>query len=96
MKKENTTYLNYLKFLILPVLILVILTHEYQIFSLGVHYLISLGIIKNKKENKSLLKIYSILIIPVFLVLFFNGNQTQFENLSNILMKFNVESPYLV
>ncbi len=95
-KKENKTYLNYLKFLIIPILILVILTHEYQIFSLSIHYLISLGIIKNKKENKSLIKIYSFLVIPVLLVLFFNGNQTQFENLSNILMKFNVElNPHL-
>ena len=55
-KKENKTYLNYLKFLIIPILILVILTHEYQIFSLSIHYLISLGIIKNKKENKDLIK----------------------------------------
>ena len=95
-KKENQIYLNYLKLLILPFLTLVILTHEYQIFFLSVHYLISLGIIKNKKESKSLIKIYSFLIIPVFLVVFFNGNQTQFENLSNILMKFNVEiNPYL-
>ena len=58
--------------------------------------MISLGIIKNKKESKSLIKIYSFLIIPVLLVLFFNGNQTQFENLSNILIKFDIElNPHL-
>ena len=95
-KKENKIYLNYLKLLILPFLTLVILTHEYQIFFLGIHYLISLGIIKDKKESKSLIKIYSFLIIPVLLVLFFNGNQTQFENLSNILIKFDIElNPHL-
>jgi|TARA_B100001093_G_scaffold149464_1_gene142197 hypothetical protein len=97
LKKKNKIYLRYLKFLIIPILIFVILSHEYQIFSIGIHYLISIGIIQNKKEIKKIIQIYSILIIPVFLVLFFNGNQSQFDDLNIILSKFDVQlNNYLV
>ena len=96
-KKEIESYLKYLKFLIIPILILTILTHEYQIFSIGIHYLISLGIIKSKKENKTLFKIFSILTVPIFLVLYFNGNQSQLDSLNLILTKFDVElNNYLI
>ncbi len=96
-KNQNELYFDYLKFLILPIIIFVILTHEYQIFSIGIHYLISLGVIRNKRENKRILKIYSLLIIPVFLVLFFNGNQSQLDSLNLILSKFDVQlNDYLI
>ena len=47
--KEEKRYFNYLKFLIIPILFFVILTHEYQVFSLSLHFLISLGAIQKKK-----------------------------------------------
>ena len=96
LKKNNEQYFYYFKFLILPIIMLVILTHEYQVFSLSVHFLISLGIAKNNTDFKNILKTYSILIIPLLLVLIFMGNEIQFQNLSQILKKFDVElNPHL-
>ena len=95
-KKNKLKYFFYLKILIIPSLFFVILTHEYQIFSLSLHFLISLGVVKERKEIKDLLKTYSFLIISIFLVIFFFGNQDQFKILNEILIKFNVElNPYL-
>lgn len=95
-EKNNAIYLKYLKFLILPILFLTILTHEYQIFYLGIHFLISLSLINDKKSFKKLVILYSPLLIPFFLVIIFFGDLTQFENLSQILKKFNVDlNPYL-
>ena len=91
LRQQNEKYFNYLKFLILPILFIVILTHEYQFFFLGLHFLISLGAIKKNYNLKQIIKIYSILVIPFLLVLIFLGDQTQFETLSQILKKFNVQ-----
>ena len=96
LKQQSEKYFSYLKFLIVPILFVVILTHEYQVFFLGIHLLISLGAIKKENNLKQIIKIYSTLIIPFLLILIFIGDQTQFENLSQILKKFNVElNPYL-
>ena len=85
-KKENKeSYLKILKYFILPILILTILIHEYQVLFLGVHFLFSLSVAKDKKAIIRILKIYSILLIPIFFVLIFIGNQAQFENLNLIL-----------
>ena len=51
-KNQNEKYFSYLKFLILPILFIVILTHEYQVFFLGIHFLISLGAIKQNNHLK--------------------------------------------
>ena len=48
-ENNNIKYFCYLKFLIIPILFFVILNHEYQIFSISVHFLISLGAINKKK-----------------------------------------------
>ena len=90
-KNQNEKYFSYLKFLILPILFIVILTHEYQVFFLGIHFLISLGAIKQNNHLKEIIKIYLILIIPFLLVIIFLGDQSQFETLSQILKKFNVQ-----
>ena len=93
-KKKNNNVNNYflaLKFLIIPLLIVIILIHEYQIFFLGVHYLLSLSIIKNKKNILQITKIYLILLIPILFVLVFIGDQIQYDNLNQILNKFNIE-----
>ena len=96
LRKDKESYLRFLKFLIIPILFLVILIHEYQVFALSLHFLISLGSVKEKKELKKILKFYFPLIIPIFLIIIFFGNQLQFENLSEILKKFNIElNPYL-
>ena len=85
-KKENKeSYLKKLKYFILPFLILTILIHEYQVLFLGVHFLFSLSVAKDKKTIIRILKIYSILLIPIFFVLIFIGNQVQFESLNQIL-----------
>ena len=85
-KKENKEYyLKKLKYFILPFLILTILIHEYQVLFLGVHFLFSLSVAKDKKTIIRILKIYSILLIPIFFVLIFIGNQVQFESLNQIL-----------
>ena len=90
-KKDKEMYLKYLKFLIIPILFAVILTHEYQVFSLSLHFLISIGTSNRKEDIKKIFIYYSPLILPVLLVILFMGNQTQFENLNNILKVFNVE-----
>ena len=93
-KKKNNNVNNYflaLKFLIIPLLIVIILIHEYQVFFLGVHYLLSLSIIKNKKNILQITKIYLILLIPILFVLVFIGDQIQYDNLNQILSKFNIE-----
>ncbi len=90
-KKDKEKYLKYLKFLIIPILFAVILTHEYQVFSLSLHFLISIGISNKKEDIKRIFIYYSPLIISILLVILFLGNQIQFENLSNILKVFNVE-----
>ena len=85
-KKENKeSYLKKLKYFILPFLILTILIHEYQVLFLGVHFLFSLSVAKDKKTIIRILKIYLILLIPIFFVLIFIGNQVQFESLNQIL-----------
>ena len=95
-KDQSERYLYYLKFIIIPILFIVILTHEYQIFFIGVHFLISIGKVKNNTEFKNLIKIYSILLLPFLLVISFFGDLSQFQNLSEILKKFDVSlNPHL-
>ncbi len=95
-KKDYDKYIIYLKFLIIPILFLIILTHEYQFFSISIHFLVSLGIYNKNYDLQKIIKIYSPLIIPFFLVIFFFGDMQQFENLSLILKKFSVElNPHL-
>ena len=90
-KKKQKDYFSILKFLIIPLLAILILIHEYQVIFLSVHYLLSLSVVKNKKNIFNINKIYSILIVPILFVLIFVGDQTYYENLNQILGKFNVE-----
>ena len=95
-KNDKIKYWRYLSTLIIPILFLVILIHEYQIFYLSLHFLISLGSIHTKAEFKKLLKIYMPLIISILLIIFFFGNEVQFDTLSGVLEEFNVKlNPYL-
>ena len=90
-KKNYEEYVFLLKFIIIPSLILIILIHEYQVLFLSIHYLFSLSLVKNKKNIFQITKIYSVLLIPIIFVLVFIGDQIQFDNLNQILSKFNVE-----
>ena len=91
-KRENDeTYIKKLKYYIIPFLILTVLVHEYQVLFLGVHFLFSLSIAKNKITIIRILKIYSILFVPILFVLIFIGDQAQYENLNQILnAKFGI------
>ena len=91
--KERNNYLNYinsLKFFIIPLLIIVILIHEYQIFFIGVHILISLGFAKKRNELNSILKIYVPLIVVIILLFLFIGNEEQFNSMNQMLKKYDV------
>ena len=90
-KEGYSHYINKLKFIIIPILFLSILIHEYQVLFLSIHILLSLSFMNNKKKTLQILLIYLLLIIPVLLVLFFIGDQNQLDILNNLLQKFNVE-----
>ena len=90
-KNDFENYLKKLKLVIIPLLTIVILVHEYQVIFLGIHYLLSLGTAKNRKNIYSISKYYLVLIIPVLFVLIFIGDQAQYQNLNLLLSKFNVE-----
>ena len=89
-ENDKEKYIKYLKFLIIPILFVIILIHEYQVFSLSLHFLISIGSAK-RGEIRKLLVYYLPLIIPIFLVITFIGNQSQLESLNSTLSIFNVE-----
>ena len=94
--KNNSEYFFNLKFIILPIIFLTIIIHEYQIFYISLHILVSLSVIKNNFELKKIFKIYSLLLIPFIFVIVFFGDQNQFEDLSRILLKFDVDlNPHL-
>ena len=57
--KENySDYINKLKFVIIPILFLSILIHEYQVLFLSIHILLSLSFMNNKKKILQILLIY--------------------------------------
>ena len=89
-KNSYIYYLNSLKFIIVPLLIIVTLIHEYQIFFIGVHVLISLGFAKKKKQLTSILKIYTPLIFVIVLLFFFIGNEEQFNSMNQMLKIYDV------
>ena len=93
---DREKYFKFLNFIIIPFLAIVILIHEYQVFSLGLHFLITAGTFKKSLDLKNSIKTYSFLLLPLFLIIIFFGDQSQFQNLSKILEKFDVKlNPYL-
>lgn len=94
--KNNKLYFKFLKYLIVPMIFILNLIHEYQFFSISIHFLISLGAIQNKKYIKKLILSYLPLIFSVIFLIIFLGNGAQFEKLSDLLLKFDVKlNPYL-
>ena len=91
-KFDTKNYEKYLFYLIFPIIIFLILTHEYQIFYIGVHLLITLGKLNNQKITKQ----YLFFLIPIFFIILFNGNSEQFKELSELLRHYNVTlNPHL-
>ena len=87
---NQKTYYRYLKYILIPILGISILIHEYQVLFLGVHLLFTKIKLNNYIETKLILRIYSVLIIPIILVIIFIGNQQIYLDLNNILNKFDV------
>ena len=83
---DLTKYIKFLIFLIFPLLTILILIHEYQLFFITIHLLITLGKIK---KNSDLLKYYFFLV-PALFVIIYSGTQQQFEQLSKILNNYDV------
>jgi len=83
-------YIKYLKIILIPILSIAILIHEYQVIFLSIHVLLSLTFVKSKNDMIRILKIYSLLLIPIVFVLIFIGNLEQYENLKLILQKFEI------
>jgi hypothetical protein len=93
---NNKLYFKILKFLVVPIIFILNLIHEYQSFSISIHFLISLGAIQNTKQIKKLVLCYLPLIFSIILIMIFLGNKAQFYELSNLLLKFDIKlNPYL-
>lgn len=91
-KKKINIYIRDLKIIILPILTVSILIHEYQVIFLSIHILLSLTFVNTKNEVIKILKVYLILVIPIILILIFIGNLSQYESLNLILKKFDITS----
>jgi len=91
-KRNIDLYLKNLKFIVIPILTIVILIHEYQVLFISIHILLSLTFVKSKNEIIKVLKIYLLLLIPIFLILIFIGDVTQYENLNLVLKKFEISN----
>ncbi len=87
---DHKKYLGYLKFILIPILVISILIHEYQVLFLGVHLLFSILKLNKFIKLQSIIKIYSFLILPILFVFIFIGNSEIYLELNNILNKFNV------
>ena len=89
-KGNESSYLDCLKFVIIPILSISILIHEYQVLFISVHILLSLSFGKSKNEIMKIFKVYLFLLIPIFLTLVFMGDLTQYDKLNLILKKFEI------
>ena len=88
--KDNKAYIKSLKLILIPILIIVMLVHEYQVLFLSIHFLLSISFLKSKNEILKILKLYSILLVPIIFILIFIGDSTQYENLNLVLKKFEI------
>ena len=95
-RKNNESYFKLLNFVIIPIVFILILIHEYQVFSISLHGLLTLGAVKNQYNLKKIIIPYTSLILPIILIIIFFGNQNQFDLLSDFLLKYNIKlNPYL-
>lgn len=89
--KNTSNYLSYLKKVIIPMLIFVIIfIHEYQIIFLSTHILLSY--LATKKGNVNYLEHYKIFFLVFVILLFIIGDKELFTQQSDYLKEnFNVE-----
>lgn len=89
---KNELYIIFLAYLIIPLLVIISLIHEYQIVFLSIHLLFSYYYFNNYLKRKiHYLKLYYILLFLGFLLIYFNGTEEQYIYLNQIIKKFNVE-----
>tara|TARA_Y100000816_G_C26107146_1_gene588709 strand:- start:4625 stop:5914 length:1290 start_codon:yes stop_codon:yes gene_type:complete len=88
---KEKDYINSLRYILIPLIAIVILIHEYQILFISIHVLISICHIASKKKLLETLKVYSLLIIPFVLILIFLGNYDQYQSLNDILQVYDIE-----
>ena len=89
-KINKKFYRKILFYLIFPFLIISILFHEIQIFSLPFHFFVSYGIFK--KGFLKVIKKYLIFLIPILSILFIYPETNSIEALSNSLEQYGVWS----
>ncbi len=87
---DSKTYHRYLNYILIPVLTVSILIHEYQVLFLGVHLLFTISKLNNYMNFRSICKIYSFLILPTLFVFIFIGNSEVYSELGSLLSKFDV------
>jgi len=90
--KKKEIYCTFLVYLIIPLLVIVSLIHEYQVIFLSIHILFSYYYFKNYLKKKIYyLKSYFILLILSILLIYFNGSEEQYIYLNEIIKKYNAE-----
>lgn len=95
-KITKKKYDNYLKFIIIPLLIISSLVHELQIFYISIHILFSIICFEKNLSNNSILrkilKIYGIIIVPVIFLFVYRGHEHQASQLIQLLVnEFGIE-----
>ena len=90
-KNNLDKYLIYLKFLVIPLIFFTnILIHEYGVFFIFVHLLLSLYAYQLKK--KFFLILYFFLFLSIFCIVFyFSGNQEIFNQINFSINEFNIK-----
>ena len=95
-KRKNfniKNYNNFLLFLLIPIISLNILNHENQFFFVGVHLLLTSYTYSTEKVSQKNRKYlyYTIVLIPLFLVLFKLGNWEKIQIINDSIEKFGVK-----
>ena len=87
---ESIKYRNFLIYALIPLIIFNLFNHENQFFFLGIHFLISLYVCKNKNEKniKSIFKSYLILLAPVLIIIFTQGSWEKLSAINDSVEKF--------
>jgi hypothetical protein len=86
-------YLNFLRFILIPTLFILIFVHELQIVFLSVHLLITYTVLQyqNIKNKLFYFSYYLIIPIPLIYLIYISGNIDQFNQLNEFLINnFNI------
>ena len=83
-------YKKFIFFVILPLLVLNILNHELQFFFIGVHLLLTIYIFEKKKIfNKKILYSYSIILLPILILVLNPGSWEKLDIINNSIRSFD-------